>query len=105
MENVPATVRKTFGCLGTMLVPIVCNYQIHFDLHISTRLLKKTIIFLFFALFSCIMKEIGFVHSLSIQYVETVAEEPNFPNFYEDLQVIMMNCVDDTRIAMVNISQ
>lgn len=45
------------------------------------------------------MREIGYVHSLFIQYVETVAEEPNFPKFVKDLELLMRNCLDDTLTA------
>lgn len=58
----------------------------------------KSTISLFFGLFSCIMKEISFVLSLSIQYVEAVAEEPNFPKFFEDSQKITNDCIQSKQL-------
>lgn len=57
------------------------------------RLTESILIFIFvFDLFSCNMRELTYGYSLFTQYVETVATEPNFEKFLNDLQMIMENC-------------
>lgn len=68
--------------------------QCRYPLYVTNKfiLIYWINIYLRLLLFSCNMKELSYVYSLFVQYLETIADEPNIKKFLEDLKLITKNC-------------